>query len=153
MILDWQIKHFSEISIAEFYDLIALRIKIFVVEQNCPYQELDGKDKKAYHLVGRDGFGKIVATARILPKGISYEEVSIGRVAIDDSARNKGNGHVLIEKCMQYIDEEFGATNVRISAQSHLEKYYQKHGFVSTGKTYLEDDIPHVEMLFELKNN
>lgn len=153
MILDWQIKHFSEISIAEFHDLIALRIKIFVVEQNCPYQELDGKDKKAYHLIGRDGFGNIVATARILPKGISYQEVSIGRVAIDVSARNNGNGHVLMEKCMQYIQEEFGATNVRISAQNHLEKYYQKHGFVSTGKTYLEDDIPHLEMLFELKNN
>jgi ElaA protein len=151
MILDWQIKHFSEISIAEFHDLMALRIKIFVVEQNCPYQEIDGKDKKAYHLIGRDGFGNVVATARILPKGISYKEVSIGRVAIDESARNKGNGHVLMEKCMKYIDDEFGATNIRISAQSHLEKYYQNHGFESTGKTYLEDDIPHVEMLFELK--
>jgi ElaA protein len=151
MILDWQIKHFSEISIAEFHDLMALRIKIFVVEQNCPYQEIDGKDKKAYHLIGRDGLGNVVATARILPKGISYKEVSIGRVAIDESDRNKGNGHVLMEKCMKYIDEEFGATNIRISAQSHLENYYQKHGFVSTGKTYLEDDIPHVEMLFELK--
>jgi ElaA protein len=151
MILDWQIKHFSEISIAEFHDLMALRIKIFVVEQNCPYQEIDGKDKKAYHLIGRDGFGNVVATARILPKGISYKEVSIGRVAIDETARNKGNGHVLMEKCMKYINDEFGATNIRISAQSHLEKYYQKHGFESTGKTYLEDDIPHVEMLFELK--
>ncbi len=151
MILDWQIKHFSEISIAEFHDLMALRIKIFVVEQNCPYQEIDGKDKKAYHLIGRDGIGNVVATARILPKGISYKEVSIGRVAIDESARKKGNGHVLMEKCMKYINDEFGATNIRISAQSHLEKYYQKHGFASTGKNYLEDDIPHVEMLFELK--
>ena len=151
MIVDWQIKHFSEISTAEFHDLIALRIKIFVVEQNCPYQDIDGKDKKAYHLIGRDGHGNIVATARILPKGISYQEVAIGRVAIDESARKKGNGHVLMEKCMKYIHDEFGAVNIRISAQSHLEYYYQKHGFQSTGKAYLEDDIPHVEMLFEAK--
>lgn len=69
MILEWQIKHFSELTIAEFHDLVALRIRVFVVEQNCPYQELDGKDKKSYHLICRDGMGKIVATARILPPG------------------------------------------------------------------------------------
>ncbi len=150
MILNWQIKDFSEISIIEFHDLMALRIKIFVVEQNCPYQEIDGKDIKSHHLIGRDDEGNIVATARILPAGISYKEVSIGRVAIDESARDNGNGHVLMEKCMEYIVEKFGPTNVRLSAQSHLEKYYQKHGFESTGKRYLEDDIPHVEMLCEL---
>jgi ElaA protein len=151
MILDWQVKHFSEISIIEFHDLMALRIKIFVVEQNCPYQEIDGKDIKSHHLIGRNDLGNIVATARILPQGLSYKEVSIGRVAIDESAREKGNGHVLMVKCMEYINQQFGPTNVRLSAQSHLEKYYQKHGFESTGKEYLEDDIPHVEMLFELK--
>jgi ElaA protein len=149
MVLDWQFKHFKELSPTEFHDIVALRVKTFVVEQNCPYLELDGKDKKSYHLICRDGLGNVVATARILPPGISYPEVSIGRVVVDESLRGKGEGHVLMEKCMQFCSEEFGNSPVRISAQKHLESYYEKHGFSSTGKEYLEDDIPHVEMLFK----
>jgi ElaA protein len=108
---------------------------------------LDGKDKKCYHLICRDGFGKVVATARILPPGISYTEVSIGRVVLDQEIRGKGIGHQLMEQSMKFINEEFGAVPVRISAQKHLENYYNTHNFISTGKEYLEDDIPHVEML------
>jgi ElaA protein len=149
MILDWQFKHFKELSATEFHDIVALRVKTFVVEQNCPYLELDGKDKKCYHLICRDGLGNVVATARLLPPGISYPEVSIGRVVVDDSLRGNGQGHLLMEKCMQFCLDEFGNVPVRISAQKHLESYYEKHRFYSTGKEYLEDDIPHVEMLFK----
>jgi ElaA protein len=148
MVLDWQIKHFSELTTLEFHDLIALRMKVFVVEQNCPYLDLDGKDKKSYHLICRDGLGNVVATARILPPGISYPEVSIGRVAIDDKIRGLGKGHELMEKCMTFSNEEFGIVPIRISAQKHLENYYQSHGFDVASEMYLEDNIPHIEMLY-----
>lgn len=147
MHLDWQVKHYPELTTNEFHDIIALRLKAFVVEQNCSYLDLDGKDKKCYHLICRDGFGKVVATARILPPGISYSEVSIGRVVLDQEIRGKGIGHQLMEQSMKFINEEFGAVPVRISAQKHLENYYNTHNFFSTGKEYLEDEIPHVEML------
>jgi len=147
-ILNFQIKHFNELSLIEFHDLIALRVKIFVVEQNCSYLELDGKDKISYHVICRNGTGEIMATARILPQGISYEEVSIGRVVTDESVRGKGEGHVLMKACMDFISKEFGRVPVKISAQSHLEKFYNAHLFFSTGKEYLEDDIPHMEMLY-----
>jgi len=147
MHLDWQVKYYPELTTNEFHDIIALRLKAFVVEQNCSYLDLDGKDKKCYHLICRDGFGKVVATARILPPGISYSEVSIGRVVLDQEIRGKGIGHQLMEQSMRFINEEFGAVPVRISAQKHLENYYNSHNFFSTGKEYLEDEIPHVEML------
>jgi ElaA protein len=94
--MNFQIKHFSELSLNEFHDLIALRLQIFVVEQNCSYLDLDGKDKLSYHVICRDGKGNCMATARILPAGIIYEEVSIGRVVTDESIRRKGEGHLLM---------------------------------------------------------
>jgi len=148
MHLEWQVKHYPELSTNEFHDIIALRLKAFVVEQNCSYLDLDGKDKKCYHLICRDGFGNVVATARILPPGLSYSEVAIGRVVLDESIRGKGIGHELMKQSMQFAEAEFGKVPVRISAQKHLESYYNKHGFSSTGNEYLEDDIPHVEMLY-----
>ena len=152
MHLNWQIKPYSELTTTEFHDIIALRLKAFVVEQNCCYQDLDGKDKKCYHLLCRDGQGKVVATARILHPGTSYSEVSIGRIVVEKSVRGNNIGHELIQKCMHYVIEEFGDVAIRISAQKHLEDYYGKHQFHSTGNEYLEDNIPHVEMLFTPKN-
>jgi len=152
MHLDWQIKPYSELSTTEFHDIIALRLKAFVVEQNCSYLDLDGKDKKCYHLICRDGQGKVVATARILHPGTSYPEVSIGRVVVEKSIRGQNIGDELMKKCMSYVVEEFGNVAIRISAQKHLESYYGKHKFTSTGKEYLEDAIPHVEMLFTPNN-
>ncbi len=153
MILDWQIKHYRDLTLNEFHDIIALRLNAFVVEQNCPYLDLDGKDKKAYHLICRDGKGDIVATARILPPGIAYSNVAVGRVVTSESIRGNGVGHELMEKAMDFCLLEFGNEPIRISAQKHLENYYGKHKFLTTGKEYLEDGIPHVEMLFEPKNN
>ena len=153
MILDWQIKHYRDLTLNEFHDIIALRLNAFVVEQNCPYLDLDGKDKKAYHLICRDGKGDIVATARILPPGIAYSNVAVGRVVTSEGIRGHGVGHELMEKAMDFCLLEFGNEPIRISAQKHLENYYGKHKFLTTGKEYLEDGIPHVEMLFEPKNN
>jgi ElaA protein len=148
MHLDWQVKYYPELSTNEFHDIIELRLRAFVVEQNCSYLDLDGKDKKCYHLICRDGMGNVVATARILPPGLSYPEVAIGRVVIDESIRGKGIGHTLMEEAMKFTEAEFGKVAIRISAQKHLENYYNKHAFYSTGKEYPEDGIPHVEMLF-----
>ncbi len=148
MHLEWQTKYYTELSTNEFHDIIALRLKAFVVEQNCTYLDLDGKDKKSYHLICRDGFGNVIATARILPPGLAYNEVAIGRVVIDESIRGKGVGHELMKEAMAFAKDEFGQVPIRISAQKHLENYYNKHQFKSTGKEYLEDDIPHVEMLY-----
>ncbi len=147
MHLDWQFKPYKELTLNEFHDLISLRLKTFVVEQNCSYLDLDGKDKKCYHLLLRDGKGDVIGTARILHPGVAYPEVAIGRVVIIDEYRGKGIGHEMMERCVKFINEEFGVSPIRISAQKHLEKFYNDCGFVSTGKEYLEDEIPHVEML------
>lgn len=151
MILDWQIKHYTELNTNEFHDIIALRLEAFVVEQNCTYLDLDGKDKKAYHLICRNGKGDVVATARILPPGIAYKDAAIGRVVLNEAIRGMGVGHDLMDRSIRFALTEFGNSPIRISAQKHLEKYYEKHGFLSTGKDYLEDGIPHVEMLLEPK--
>ncbi len=150
--MNFEIKAFDSLSLHEFHDLVALRIQVFVIEQNCPYQDLDGKDKKSFHFIGRDNDSVIKATARILPAGISYPEVAIGRVVIDPSERGTGAGHDLMRSCMEFIENQFGKVPVRLSAQSHLEKFYMHHQFVSAGKEYLEDGIPHVEMLYLPKN-
>lgn len=147
MLLDWQFKHYNDLSINEFHDIVALRLEAFVVEQNCTYLDLDGKDKKCYHLICRNGMGDVVATARILPPGLAYRDAAIGRVVIEEAIRGLGIGHDLMKRCIDFSLTEFGGAAIRISAQKHLENYYQKHGFESTNKEYLEDGIPHVEML------
>ncbi len=149
MNIKYYIKKYNQLTTNEFHDIIALRINVFVVEQNCPYAELDGKDKKAIHIFGVDKYDKIVAVARILPKGISYKELSIGRVATHLSVRHQKIGIELMQQCMAFIKCNYPTEGVRISAQSHLEKFYTKFGFESTGKTYLEDNIPHTEMLYQ----
>lgn len=143
-----EIIHYSNLSVNDFHDLVALRISVFVVEQNCPYQELDGKDKKAWHLLCKHENGALVGTLRILPAGVSYSEVSIGRVVSHPDYRKDKIGHFIMAQAMKFIHDTLGDPNVRISAQSHLCTFYEKYGFVKTGKEYLEDDIPHSEMLF-----
>lgn len=143
------VQAYTELNLDDFHDIIALRIKIFVIEQDCPYQDLDGNDKLAFHLYFKDEKNQIVAATRILPQNIAYDEVSIGRVVVDKSSRGTGLGHELMEQSMVFVQSQFGAADVRLSAQKHLENYYEKHGFKSTGKEYLEDGIPHVEMLFK----
>ena len=143
-----EVKHFNDLSLSEFHDLIALRIQIFVIEQDCPYQEVDGKDKIAFHLFFKNEKDEMIATTRILPQGISYEEVAIGRVVVHEDHRGTGLGNQLMADSMSFVEKQFGKVSVRLSAQKHLENYYGKHGFKSTGKEYLEDGIPHIEMLY-----
>jgi ElaA protein len=148
MELNWYIFKWGELNAQDLYDLLALRSAVFVVEQNCPYQDLDGKDQKSDHIFARDKDGELIACARIVYPGISYSEWSIGRVATAMKVRGSGTGKLLMEQCMNYLIQECDAGGIRISAQEYLLKFYEGFGFEQVSESYLEDDIPHVEMLF-----
>ena len=150
--ITWQCKPFNELRAAELYRCMQLRSAVFVVEQNCVYLDPDGKDEYALHVMGWSG-GELVAYARILPAGVSYEEISIGRVATSAAVRGTGAGVILMQKTLENIQRVFGNEPVRISAQSYLLRFYERFGFKRTPKDeYLEDDIPHVEMLLPGKS-
>ena len=139
---------FQKLSINELYSVLKLRSEVFVIEQNCIYQDMDGKDKDAIHVLGFSTEGTLLAYARILPEGIAYPEWSIGRVIVAKKARNTGEGHRLMAQCLECIFKSAGKKAIRISAQLHLKQFYERHQFTSTGKSYLEDGIPHIEMLY-----
>lgn len=145
--MKWEVKHFDELSALEYHQILYLRTEIFVVEQNCPYQEVDHKDLVAYHVFGLNEQNELVAVARILPENVSYKEVSIGRVAIKQTYRGTGLADKLMNVTFSAINQLFGKKNIRISAQEYLLIFYSRHGFKAVSETYLEDDIPHVEML------
>jgi ElaA protein len=145
MSLKWKIKEFESLSVNELYDILKLRSEIFVVEQNCVYLDLDGKDKKGLHLIG-EFEGKIVAYSRLFKPGISFDNASIGRVVVDANYRDKKWGHELMREAITGIKKHFGESKITIGAQLYLKKFYESHGFVQTSEMYLEDDIPHIEM-------
>ncbi|PCI97127.1 MAG: GNAT family N-acetyltransferase [Flavobacteriales bacterium] len=147
--MTWTTKAFKDLSVDEYFEILHLRTAVFVVEQDCPYQEVDEKDRQSFHLFGRAEKGEVIAVTRILPQGVSYDEVSIGRVALKKTYRGKGIADTLMLETLKFIEQEFGKQAIRISAQEYLLKYYTKHGFKQVGKMYLEDDIPHIEMLIQ----
>lgn len=118
------------------------------MEQNCPFQDMDGYDDQAMHLMGRNEQGKLLAYSRCFDKGIKFSEASIGRVMTHQSARLTGLGHVLMNESIAKLGEAFGTQPIRIGAQARLEKFYQGHGFVTASSPYIEDGIPHIEMLW-----
>ncbi|MGF1779655.1 GNAT family N-acetyltransferase [Vibrio nomapromontoriensis] len=145
--LTWKTKTFNELSTLELYRLLKLRVDVFVVEQTCPYPELDDKDHQegVHQLLGYHG-DELIACARLLPKGASYNEVSIGRVATKENHRGNGLGHDLIDQAIKECDRLWPNENITIGAQYHLQAYYGKHGFCACSEQYLEDDIPHIDM-------
>jgi ElaA protein len=145
MSLIWKIKPFERLSVNELYDLLRLRSEIFVVEQNCVYLDLDGKDKVALHLFG-EFEGAIVAHARLFKPGISFDFASIGRVVVDSKYRDRKWGNELMKEAIAAIELHFGETQITIGAQLYLKKFYESHGFMATSEMYLEDNIPHIEM-------
>jgi ElaA protein len=147
MNLHWTIRHFSELSTAELYSIIRLRIAVFVVEQNCPYQEADGKDQQAFHVMGFNEQHELSAYARVLPAGVSFAETSIGRVITSKNERGSGSGKELMKQCLLFIEGLYGKVPVRIGAQCYLIRFYSGLGFEIVSEEYLEDNIPHVEML------
>lgn len=142
----WKIKTFDQLSTTELYSILKVRIDVFVVEQNCPYPDADGYDPKALHLWAEDG-DEIVAYCRIFEPGIKSEEVSIGRVLTNQNYRRMNLGKILMRMAISTIDTRFSNRSIRISAQDYLLNFYKDLGFIPTGKSYLEDDIPHSEML------
>jgi len=145
--ITWTTKAFKDLTVDEYFELLHLRVAVFVVEQDCPYQEVDEKDRQSFHLFGRAKNGEIVAVTRVLPKGVSYPEISIGRVALKKEFRGQGIADTLMIETFNFIENEYGQQPIRISAQEYLLNYYNKHGFVQVGTGYLEDYIPHLEML------
>lgn len=146
MAIQWKIKSFDDLTVHELYDLLRLRSEIFVVEQNCVYLDLDGKDKVALHLFG-EFEGKIVAHARLFKAGITFEKSSIGRVTVDANYRDRKWGHDLMREAIAGIKYHFGENQITIGAQLYLKKFYESHGFIQASEMYLEDDIPHIEMI------
>ncbi|MFI3064452.1 GNAT family N-acetyltransferase [Streptococcus suis] len=140
-------KAFDQLSLQELYSILTLRVDVFVVEQACPYPEVDGKDPNCLHLLGMDN-GELVAYLRILPAGLSYDEVSIGRVVIKPSHRGKGLGRPMMEQAIAYITTEWKESQIKIGAQAYVEKFYSSLGFEPVSEVYLEDDIPHLDMLY-----
>lgn len=145
MEIQWQIKSFDDLTVNELYDILRLRSAIFVVEQNCVYLDLDGKDKLALHLFG-EFEGKIVTYSRLFKPGITFDNASIGRVVVDANFRDRKWGHELMQEAIAGIKNHFGESKITIGAQLYLKKFYESHGFIQSSDMYLEDDIPHIEM-------
>ena len=143
--IQFKIKPFHELSTDELYALLQLRSEVFVVEQNCVYQDIDGKDQKAIHVLGYSG-GVLVACSRLFKPKDYFEYSSIGRVIVKESYREKKFGHELMRVSIDAIKSLFQETKITISAQLYLQKFYESHGFAVVGESYLEDDIPHIEM-------
>jgi ElaA protein len=142
MSIEWNIKSWEELSKEELYNLLQLRIEVFVIEQNCPYQECDGQDPKSIQILGKLE-GNVEATARLIPHGV---EVKIGRIVVRKKHRGKGWGKIMIEKCIDFARSNYPDKTISMSAQVYLIEYYQSLGFETEGETYLEDDIPHIRM-------
>lgn len=142
----WKIKSFEKLAIKELYAILKIRQEVFIVEQTCYYLDADGYDEKAIHIWGEKD-EEIVAYCRIFEPKIKYPESSLGRVLTNPSYRNLKLGKVLLKIALNTIDTKFDTPNVRISAQDYLLRFYSEFGFISTGVEYLEDDIPHTEML------
>ena len=143
---DHIIKQFAALTPAELYSILRLRNEVFVVEQNCVFQDADNKDIYCHHLMLFEN-KQLVAYARLVPPGISYREMSVGRVVTAKEARNKGAGKQLMILAVEYCRKIFGDGPIRIGAQYYLEKFYTDIGFKRTGDVYDEDGIEHIEML------
>ena len=139
------VKSFQELEPGELYKILQLRASIFVVEQNCAYQDLDDKDQFALHVMGKSN-NELQAYTRVFGPGSYFKDASIGRVVVGKNSRGKGYGKVIMEQSIQLIHDRFGPVKIMLSAQSYLKKFYRELGFSETGEEYLEDGIPHIKM-------
>lgn len=146
--MNWQWLRFHDLGVDNLYDALALRCRVFVLEQG-PYLDPDGIDRSSWHLLGRDAEGRLQAYLRVVDPGAKYAEPSIGRVITSPERRGSGLGRVLMAEGLTRCDAAWPAQGVRISAQAHLAPFYRSLGFATVGDEYLEDNIPHVEMLRE----
>ncbi|MCE4057580.1 GNAT family N-acetyltransferase [Pseudomonas sp. Au-Pse12] len=147
MTIEWVCKHHTDLGKEQLYAILQLRTEVFVVEQKCPYQEVDGRDLEGdtCHLMAWDG-DRLVAYLRLLDPISQGGDVVIGRVVIAEQARGQGLGHTLMEQALKQAERHWPETPIYLSAQAHLQAYYSRYGFVVAGEEYLEDDIPHIGM-------
>lgn len=139
---------YQQLSKEKLYQIIRLRLEVFVLEQNCIYQDLDNKDQKAIHLVGEEE-GKVIAYTRLFKKGDYFENASIGRVIVKKESRKKDYGKIIMQKSIEELKNEYNEENIEISAQKYLIKFYDDLGFKKIGEEYLEDNIPHIKMVLK----
>jgi ElaA protein len=145
--MQWIVKTFEELTTTELYALLRLRSEVFVVEQNCVFQDMDNSDQRALHVLGYDADQELVAYTRLFSPGIKYDMASIGRVVTSKKARGSGAGRELMVYSIVTVEERFGKVPIKIGAQQYLQKFYTSLGFVQSSEMYLEDEIPHIEMI------
>lgn len=149
--MDWKCLPYHQLTLDQLHDILQLRAQVFVLEQNCAYQDIDGYDKVALHLMGTLN-GKLLGYARLFPANIEYhgavmpEDAIIGRVVSHQDARGTGIGHQIITQSIKALEQNFGASAITISAQERLVPFYNQHGFMATSDVYLEDNLPHIRM-------
>ncbi|UXC31009.1 GNAT family N-acetyltransferase [Bacillus safensis] len=143
--IKWTCQTFEQLSKEDLYLILMERVNVFVVEQTCPYPEIDHRDQEAIHLIAKEN-GTIVAYCRIFQNGIVYKEASIGRVLVTQAGRKKGYGNMLLIKALEKLNE-LGETSVKIQAQAYLKSFYESFGFKVVSDVYDEDGIPHFDMI------
>lgn len=148
--MNWTLKTFNELSTYELYQILMLRNAVFVVEQQCAYQEIDGNDINSYHLSLREN-NQLAAYARLLPAGVKYGTPSIGRIIVNESFRGTGLARELVSKSIDIMVNEWKVSEIKLQAQTYLRHFYQSFGFEETSEDYLDDGIPHVDMLMKVK--
>ncbi|WP_447968695.1 GNAT family N-acetyltransferase [Nitrospira sp. M1] len=147
----WTVQTFSELKADQLFDILQLRVDVFVVEQQCAYPEIDAYDRhvETKHLQGHDACGNLVAYARLLPAGLHFSDVCIGRFVVQKDMRGQGIGHELLRMSLEVIQQCWPGSSVRISAQEYLKEFYVQYGFSRVSGMYLDAGVPHIEMLKE----
>jgi len=147
--LRWTFRTFQELTVEQLFDVLLLRVDVFVVEQQCAYRELEDWDRhpETVHLSGRNEGGQLIAYARILSPGVRFPEINLGRFVVRTDSRKQGIGHQLLRAALQEIARCWPQTPIRISAQDYLQAFYAQYAFIRVSDVYLEDGIPHVDML------
>ncbi len=145
--MEWSCRSYAELTLADLYDALALRAAVFVVEQRAAYQDLDGNDQRCRHVFVREPGGAMLAYARVVPAGLIFTEASVGRVVCASAARGRGLGREVVARSLAELERWLGPQAVRISAQRYLTEFYRGFAFGEASEEYLEDGIPHVEML------
>ena len=146
MMLDISVKTFNQLTLDELYYVLQLRSEVFVVEQDCVYQDVDGKDQNALHIIGKKN-NIIIAYTRIFKPGDYFKEASIGRVVVSENMRYLKYGNQIMVASINTIETSFKTSKIKLSAQKYLEKFYTSLGFKTIGESYLEDGIPHIAMI------
>jgi ElaA protein len=146
MLINWELKRFDELTVHELYAILQLRIEVFVVEQNCPFQDADDKDQGSHHLMGWSD-NKLVAYTRLVPPAYIYEQASIGRVVTSPAVRRYGVGRKLMQESIDRTIQLFGDGPIKIGAQFYLKQFYESFGFEQVSDIYLEDGIEHIYMI------